>query len=233
MNETHEPTTFFGVERNPVEAQIIPTTWSEAGVAFNGELGDGFSYDAAVHSGLNNDAGNIRSGREKVAQAPAEDGAVTGRVKWSGIPGVELAVTGQYQQDLAQGTLTESNAATLLETHAAINIDGFGLRALYARWDIDGANVEALGRDEQYGYYIEPSYTFDVTETDRLGFFARYNAYDNVAGNSADTEEKQYDVGVNYWPHEGVVLKADMAFIDAATGGRDDERLNLGIGFTY
>ena len=233
LNETHEPTTFFGVERNPIENSIIPSTWWEGGATVSGELGEGFSYDVAAHSGLSTTVGNIRSGRQKVGSAKAEDGAMTGRIKWTGYPGVELGVSGQYQQDLAQGTLTESHAATLLETHAVINQGSWGLRALYAMWDIDGAAINALGRDEQYGYYIEPSYTFDITDSDRLGFFARYNEYDNVAGDNTDSEQKQYDIGLNYWPHEDVVLKADMAFVDAPVGGIDDEIFNLGVGFTY
>jgi hypothetical protein len=30
LNLTHEPPTFYGVERNAVETFIIPTTWREA-----------------------------------------------------------------------------------------------------------------------------------------------------------------------------------------------------------
>ncbi|MEH6604324.1 MAG: hypothetical protein V7711_01995, partial [Pseudomonadales bacterium] len=52
MNETHEPNTFYGVERNPVEKNIIPTTWWEGGAALTGRFGEGFSYDAALTSGL-------------------------------------------------------------------------------------------------------------------------------------------------------------------------------------
>jgi hypothetical protein len=33
LNETHEPTTFYGVERNPIESNILPTTWWEGGAA--------------------------------------------------------------------------------------------------------------------------------------------------------------------------------------------------------
>jgi len=38
LNETHEPPTFYGVERNEVEKRIIPTTWWEAGAAVYGEV---------------------------------------------------------------------------------------------------------------------------------------------------------------------------------------------------
>ena len=47
LNETHEPDTFYGVERNNVEKNIIPTTWWEGGVAFTGEFGRGFSEEEA------------------------------------------------------------------------------------------------------------------------------------------------------------------------------------------
>jgi len=237
LNETHEPPTFFGVERNPIEKNIIPTTWWEAGVGANGELGDGFSYNVALHSGLDTpvsggSAFKIRSGRQKVALADADNGAVTAGLKYTGIPGVKLGLTGQYQQDLTQGNFTESVSATLFEAHADIRKGPWGLRALYARWDLDGAAPATVGRDEQVGWYVEPSYRFD-TDLGEFGVFARYNSYDNEAGNSVDTEYVQYDVGINYWPHPDVVLKADMQFNDDPAGGEDDEILNLGVGFRF
>ena len=42
LNETHEPTTFYGVERNPIEGAIVPYTWWGGGAAFSGQLGGGF-----------------------------------------------------------------------------------------------------------------------------------------------------------------------------------------------
>ena len=57
LNETHEPTTFYGVERNPVERNIIPTTWWEGGAALTGRFGgSGVSYDLALTSGLDGKA---------------------------------------------------------------------------------------------------------------------------------------------------------------------------------
>ena len=41
MNETHEPDTFYGVERNSVEKNIVPATWWEGGVAVTTELAPG------------------------------------------------------------------------------------------------------------------------------------------------------------------------------------------------
>lgn len=237
LNETHEPPTFFGVERNPIESQIIPTTWWEGGAGYSGQLGNGFKTDLAVHSGLNVDtsgsnAYKIRNGRQKVSEAESNDGAVTGRLTWSGMPGVKLAATAQYQEDIAQGNDTDTASATLLETHADIRKGPWGLRALYARWDVDGDKAASFGRDEQFGWYVEPSYRFD-TNVGEFGVFGRYNQYDTSVNATTDTVVNQVDVGLNYWPHPDVVLKGDVAFVDNAEGTEDDELLNLGVGFQF
>ena len=242
LNETHEPPTFFGVERNPVETNIIPTTWWEGGAGLRGELAPGWSYDVTVSSGLDvRDSGSgaflIRGGRQKVSEAPAEDFAYTGRVKWTGLPGVELALTGQYQEDVTQGDLGIS--ATLLEAHADIRRGPFGLRALYARWDLDDADTiasvdpAAAGRDEQVGWYVEPSVRGRLGGVPgEFGAFVRYNVWDNNAGGSADTEFTQFDAGINYWPVPDVVLKFDVRRQDNESA-EDDDGFNLGLGFQF
>jgi len=242
LNDTHEPPTFYGVERNPVEKNIIPTTWWEAGADFHGELGKGFSYNLAGTSGLNVDTSGskaflIRNGRQKASQAKANDGAVTGRVKWTGIPGVELGLTGQWQKDITQGEL--GVGATLLEAHADIQRGPFGFRALYAHWNLDNHNdinasdPSAEGRDEQEGWYVEPSYKTRVgTVPGEWGLFARYNVWDNNAGSSNDTEMKQINAGLNYWPIPDIVFKFDVQSQDNE-GDKNDNGFNLGIGYQF
>ena len=232
LNETHEPNTFYGTERNPVESNIIPTTWWAAGAALSGEVGAGWSYDVAVHEGLNTSASSnyaVRSGRQKSAKAAANDLAATARLKWTAIPGLELAATVQHQADITQGTDPNAGGANLFETHAVWQSGPFGLRALYAMWDLDGSGPEAVGADEQMGWYVEPSYKI----TEQLGLFARYNEWDNRAGDSADSEYTQVDVGVNYWPHPDVVIKADYQDQTAPTGANEYDGFNLGIGYQF
>ena len=229
INETHEPPTFYGVERNPVETYIIPTTWWEGGGGLNGELAPGIRYDLAITSGLNvttsgADAYLVRQGRQEVAEAKADNLAYTARLRWTGMAGVELAGTVQFQEDVTQGATHVS--ATLLEAHAVITQGPFGLRALYATWNLDGSGPAAVGRDEQRGWYIEPSYKI----LPQVGVFARYNVWDSAAGGSGDTENNQTNVGINYWPHENVVLKAD---IQRQGGAADDDGFNLGVGYQF
>jgi len=232
INETHEPPTFYGVERNGVEKNIIPATWWEAGVAFNYKPAGGVSIDGAVTSGLAvGDDFKIRSGRQKVANASAENLAYTGRVKYTAIAGLELAATLQYQTDITQGgnkfdAPIDTAEATLLEAHAIYQIENFTVRALYARWDIDGDEAKELGRDEQTGWYVEPSYKFN----EKVGVFARYSEYDNNAGNSASTAVESTSVGVNYYIHENVVLKADFEDLG---GAKDSQGFNLGFGYQF
>jgi len=234
INETHEPNTFYGTERNPVEKNIIPATWWAAGTMFSGELAKGFSYDVAVTSGLDvskqlsKTTYKIRDGRQKVSEALADDLAYTGRLKWTGIPGVELAVTGQYQENMTQSQDPTAGSATLWETHAVIQQGAFGLRALYATWDLDGAGPAAQGYDEQTGWYVEPSYRIN----DNFGVFARYNEWDNQAGDSTDSEYDQIDLGVNWWPHQNVVVKVDYQMQDKPAGGESDG-FNMGLGYQF
>ena len=230
INETHEPNTFYGTERNAVEKNIIPSTWWEAGLMFSGEIANGFNYDLAVSSGLNTSGSSYkpRSGRQKVAKAVAEDLAYTGRLKWTAIPGVELAATVQYQEDITQSTDATAGSATLFETHAVIQRGDFGLRALYATWDLEGSGPEASGADEQTGWYIEPSYRIN----EYFGVFTRYSEWDNLAGNSTDSEYEQIDLGVNWWPHRDVVVKLDYQNQDQPAGGESDG-FNVGLGYQF
>ena len=242
LNETHEPPTFFGVERNLVETNIIPATWWEGGAGVRGELGGGFSYDLFIHSGLKtpttgSKAFKIRNGRQKVAKARAEDGAVTGRIKWTGIPGVEVGVTGQYQRDITQGAQLVPGddldiAATLIEAHTDIRRGPFGFRALVARWDLAGAAPKVMGRDTQWGWYVEPAYYFD-TPVGEVGVFGRYLEFDNEAGDDVDSKFQQIDVGLNFWPHPDVVLKFDYNLQFSPDGVNEDNRFNLGLGYQF
>jgi phosphate-selective porin len=230
LNETHEPDTFYGVERNPVEKDIIPATWWEAGLNLNVKAAPGLAFDSAVTSGLylsQSSGYKIRSGRQKVSEAKGESLAYTGRVKYTAVPGLELAATLQYQSDLTQGDAgVDTASATLMTAHAIYNIENFTVKALFAQWDIDGAEAQALGRDKQNGFYIEPSYRIN----EQFGVFARYNEWDNNAGNNADTKKKQTNVGVNYWLHENVVFKADYENIG---GAADSDGFNLGVGYQF
>jgi len=231
MNETHEPDTFYGVERNTVEKNIIPATWWEAGAMVTKELKPGLTADIAWTSGLKGtDAKSykIRDGRQKVAEADATSFAGIGRLKYTAIPGLELAASLYVQPDFCQEDAAGCGSAKMIETHAVYKKDKFQVRALYARWDIHGSAVAAKGADQQDGYYIEPAYRFN----DKWGAFARFETYDNAAGSSADTEVDARSIGFNYWIDPTVVAKFD--YVDQSKANdKDQDGINIGLGYSF
>jgi hypothetical protein len=232
ISETHEPPTFYGVERNPVETNIIPTTWREGGVAVTARLANNISLDGMISSGLATTAAKnfaVRDGRQSGASATAKDPAYTARLKWSGIPGIELATTAQRQSDITQSADATAGAATLYEAHAVLNHGRFGLRALYAAWNLDGSGPKAVGADKQSGWYVEPAWKF----TEQWGVFARRSSWDNRAGDTADSRYRQTDFGVNYWPHPDVVVKLDHQNQQSPSGLDEYDGFNLGLGYQF
>lgn len=233
LNETHEPDTFYGVERNNVEKNIIPATWWEGGAGVSFKQGM-TQLDVAYHSGLNMPAGKykVRDARQKTSEAEANNFAYTARVTVTPVAGVSVGATYQYQEDIAQG---KGVPAALTEVHAVVEKNGFGLRALYAQWDIDGQikTVQAeAGAVKQSGYYLEPSYRVN----EKVGVFARYSEHDNKAGDSDKSAINETDLGVNYWLAQGVVLKADYnrSHDTSKTNGVVySDTLNFGMGYSF
>lgn len=233
LNETHEPPTFYGVERNPVEGNIIPVTWWEGGAGLTARLGGGFTLDGAIHSGLKTslaDNYTVRKGRLQVAEALAKDPAYTARLKWTGVPGLEVAASLQYQSDITQSTDATAGGAWLGETHIVLNRGPFGLKALYAQWNLDGSGPASVGADKQNGWYIEPAFRIN----EQWGLFARYNQWDNRAGSlgAVNTKKQQTGFGVNYWLHPDVVVKADYQKQDN-DNSENQNGFNLGVGYQF
>jgi hypothetical protein len=164
-----------------------------------------------------------------VAEALADDFAYTARLKWTGIPGVELGSSIQYQEDITQSQDPDAGSAVLWEAHAAIQKGNFGLRALYATWDLDGDGPESVGADEQTGWYIEPSYKL----LDNVGVFTRYSEWDNRAGDSSDSEVEEWALGVNWWLDPQVVVKFDYQDQDAEDETNEYDGFNVGIGYQF
>jgi opacity protein-like surface antigen len=258
INETHEPPTFFGVERNEVETRIIPTTWREAGVGVHGEIVQGLRYEAGIMSGM--DAGkferpdrSIRSMRTELSEAAAHDFAFFGALNYRGIPGLALGasvVTGNTGQNgVTDSALKNVNGKLLLwDVHAQYRLGGLELRALYARGslgDADKITAAAIARSGDssqiapnsfWGYYAEAGYHFRLGDEMELSPFARYERYNTQAsvpsGFSADRKnnERVTTLGVNFKLHPQVVFKAD--YQDFREDPKKD-RFNLGMGYMF
>ena len=228
LNETHEPPTFYGVERNQVEKAIIPTTWWAAGALLSGNIGEGgLSYDLGVHEGLDAPDANIRSGRQKSAKALANTLAYSGRLKYTGIRGLEVAAAVQFQDDLSQDAGGPAEDATLVETHAIWNTGPFQLIGLYGAWSVDGDGL-VDAQEEQDGGYIQAAYRI----SDEFGVFARQSTVSAWDGTD-ELDRDRTTVGINYWPHEDVVIKFDVQQDSADNDADAYDGFNLGIGYQF
>src|ERR1700758_5118169 len=52
INEHHEPTNFYGVQRNFVETLIIPSTWREGGFGLHGDTSSRFGWNVVRTTGF-------------------------------------------------------------------------------------------------------------------------------------------------------------------------------------
>lgn len=234
INETHEPPTFYGVERPVIETTIIPSTWYSAGVMLSRQFDNGFSADLFLSEGLKTPELQspdgtkgpfvLKSGKQKASFSAAFDLATTARVKYRGIPGLELSAFAQYQPDLDQSAKDSyADDALLLGGHVIYQLGNVTTKALYARWDVEGDAAAAAGMDLQDGGYVEAGWRLHP----KLGVFARHSMYSQQRQQDAT----QSDIGFNYYVHENVVFKGDIQIQNEDAG--DASGFNLGMGYQF
>ena len=134
-NETHEPPTFYGVDRNVVEKELNANTWWETGIMINKGFGNGFELTAFGHTGLEEDGdGDIRDGRGKVFKQDGTNVAYTLRLKYTGIPGVELGLWHNHQTDINNTAAGGNIPADLWGAHINMSpSEGFGFRSVWGQ----------------------------------------------------------------------------------------------------
>ncbi|MDA9655212.1 hypothetical protein N9T15_02035 [Pelagibacteraceae bacterium] len=240
-NETHEPPTFYGVERNVVEKELNANTWWEGGVSAQTALGTTADVTFAVHSGLDNAAGDIRSGRGKMQEQDGSNIAYTARVRYTGIQGVELAIWHNHQTDLDNTPATGNVVANLIGGHINISpSEGFGFRALAGKWDLDCPDTHACntnGFAKAYGAYIEPSYRWSLGGPldSSIGIAARAGVRNDKADETANASNKvrRYDLLLNYWLSPNAVLKIDYENSKLYSSGKGSAGYNFGMGYQF
>ncbi len=119
INENHEPTTFYSVERPYTESQIIPSTWRDIGIMVHGDVAGGLvSYKAGVFNGMKgsgfSDSSWIRGGRYKGSKVSFQDIAYVASLDIHPVEG--LTAGGSYYHGWAgQDEITKADLATRLD----------------------------------------------------------------------------------------------------------------------
>ena len=256
LNENHEPTAFYGVERNFVETAIIPSTWREGGVQVIGNFDNGLMVQGGITTGFDLNKWDAASteGREsplasihqELAVARAHDLAVFGALNWRGVPGLLLGgslFTGQA----TQAQTSEKSRVTLWDLHARWTPGRWDFSTVYSRGTISNTaalNAALVGNPTLIpasfdGFYVQGAYKLWSHEDYALSPFVRWEQF-NTAKSFADLgpgltpeaarAERVVTVGANLQVSQGIVLKADyQRFRENA----DLNRFNLGLGWSF
>jgi hypothetical protein len=257
LNENHEPTAFYGVERNFVETAIIPTTWREGGVQLVGDLGEGLTLQGGVSTGFDlskwdatSDEGRespLGSIHQEMALAKSRDLALFGALNWRGVPGLQLGgslFTGGASQGQAG---TPHSRVTLWDVHARWTPGRWDFSALYARGTL--SNTAALNRPlvgnptlipaAFDGAYVQAAIQAWSDGDLALSPFVRWERF-NTASRFADLgagltpepakAEQVATAGLNFAFGNGLVAKADF---QRFKNDSSRNRFDLGLGWSF
>jgi len=174
LNEHHEPTNFYGVQRNFVETLIIPSTWREGGFEFIGNADIGIVVDVGVTTGFDlskwnfapefppyhtalgledSDIAPLQATHQELALADAQHLSGHLALNYQGVPGLLLGGALFYGGAVKvpappNAPIPGDENVTLWEAHARWTGYGFDVSGLYARGTISDtaeANAENPG----------------------------------------------------------------------------------------
>jgi hypothetical protein len=257
LNESHEPTRYYGVFRNSVETGIIPSTWREVGVGLQGRTAGGLRWDVGVTTGsdlskwdpassegLESPLGAIHQ-EGQLARAADLSGYIA--ANYSGFPGllVGASITGG---DISQGQPGfDQNRLLLWEGHARWTPGAWDLSALYAHGHISNtaqANLAFIGNptlipENFYGWYLQAAYVAQLPNSWSLAPFARFERVNTASsyaflgtGLTPDAlrAEQISTLGLNLNISPGVVLKLDYQSFDSNSSL---DRVDIGLGYAF
>lgn len=216
INEYHEPTTFYGVERPILDNVIVPTTWREIGAGISGNIQEAsLRYQLYLVNGFLGYDGSarirgsdgFRKGRQKGAESVISSPNVAGKVSFYGLKGLNLGASiyaGKTQSTLYDGLDKSDDFAKAQADSSTVNLTMLGLdarydlKAFHIRGQLNFANVgnaqaynTFTGSDigsTLFGYYIETGYNvFKHTKNQtKLIPFIRYEKFNTHASVAGD-----------------------------------------------
>jgi hypothetical protein len=205
LNESHEPTHYYGVQRNFIEKLIIPSTWREGGVALHGDTEAGLRWNVGLTTGQDlskwefnpetpayasalelqgGDAAPLGATHQELQLAHAQHLAQYLSLNYLGLPGLDVGgsvFTGLASNPASSG----SQRITLWEVHSRWTPGKLDLSALYAHGAISNTgavNLLNAGASNPmpasfYGYFGQAAYTVWEKGPQRVSPFVRVEHY--------------------------------------------------------
>lgn len=260
MNESHEPTRYYGVQRNFIETAIIPSTWREMGMGFRGITDEGWRWDAGAVTSFDMSKWPKENGNPDTLDSPlgaihqegqnakAGSAGYYGALNYNAIPGVNLGGAifhggiGQRQQ-----TASANASVTLSELHARWQSGAWDVQAVAALGQFNDVAAINAGEfasnplpDQFRGWYAQSAYRLWRDGDYSFVPFMRYEQFNTAIGfsgipqgvviDNAQPDVRVWTVGGNYYLHPQVVVKADF---QKFLNDSSKDRYNLGVGFHY
>ncbi|OGS71480.1 MAG: hypothetical protein A3F91_15325 [Flavobacteria bacterium RIFCSPLOWO2_12_FULL_35_11] len=257
INEFHEPTTFYGVERPNVDNYIVPTTWREISIGFSGKIDNAsLKYQAYLFNGFKSYAAGagilrgtdgFRKGRQKGAESVVNSPNLSAKLDYYGITGLRLGLAGYFGK-------TQTDDASIEASTVGISMIGLDARYKYNNLELRGQYIHTnltdtedynllTGKDlgsEMYGLYGEVAYSFDLKGVEKLTPFLRYEKHNThaetagtlVANDAFDRDEIIF--GLNYKVANGAAFKIDYQLMNNAVAGSDTaKQFNAGVAVSF
>jgi len=165
INEHHEPTNFYGVQRNFVETLIIPSTWREGGFNLHGDSAAGLQWNVGLTTGFdfskwdfappsppynsaleleNSGIAPLQATHQELSLANAQNLSQYLALGYYGLPGLTLGAaisTGKaVPVPLPTGTAGGGDPrVTLWEGHARWTPGRWDLAAIYSRGTVSNS----------------------------------------------------------------------------------------------
>jgi hypothetical protein len=257
INEYHEPTTFYGVERPNVDNFIVPTTWREIGVGFSGKIDNAsLKYQAYLFNGFKSYAAGagilrgtdgFRRGRQKGAESVVNSPNLSTKLDYYGITGLRLGLSGYFGKTQTDNTAIEGSTVgiSMIGLDARYKYNNLELRGQYIHTNLtDTEDYNLLtGKDlgsKMYGLYGEVAYSFDLKGVEKLTPFLRYEKHNThadtagvlVANDAFDRDEIIF--GLNYKVANGAAFKIDYQLMNNAVAGSDTSKVfNAGVAVSF
>jgi opacity protein-like surface antigen len=167
LNEHHEPTNFYGVQRNFVETLIIPSTWREGGLNLHGDTPFGLNWSAGITTGFDlskwnfapefplyttaldledSDSAPLQATHQELALANGKRLSQYVALNYLAVPGLDIGAaisSGDAVKTPAppNAPIPGNQRVTLWEAHTRWTPGKFDLSALYAHGSISNLTL--------------------------------------------------------------------------------------------
>lgn len=200
VNEYHEPTSFFGVERPTIDNKLSPTTWREIGFGVAGNsIATSMRYQAYLVNGFSsftnetpmlNGKNGLRNGRQKGMESFITSPNIAARLEYYGMGNVVIgasAYVGQTQSTMYHNLKKDDQQAVLRADSSRTGIAMAGLDIRFSNKALQAKAqfyYTAISNTEAYNIFTQTNGKANDLGSAMLGYYIEfaYNVFRHIPG---------------------------------------------------